>query len=77
MILQRLLNGIYTVCFLTNYDSLQLKINFFLCPIIKNTITKTLVKGKGLISTLESSHIKSFRSSLQSHPLRVTLYIHT
>ena len=51
--------------------------NFKLVSFFARSLNKPLnyfIRGSRLISTLESSYLKSFGSSLKSHSLCVTLY---
>ena len=73
MILQRRLYGIKTVCFLVFIILCNRQLFFF--PLTLNKPLKDCIQGKLLNLTLKSSDIKSFRSSLQSHPLRIILDI--
>ena len=70
MRLQRRLYGIYTVYFPIFIISCNCKLISFFAKFLKKPS-----KGKQLILTLKSSCFNSYKSSLQSHPLRVTLYM--
>ena len=71
MRLQRRLYGIYTVCFLIHIYSIQLKpCIFILLNLQKGYI---IIYGWRFNSTMIPSYYKSFMSSLQSHPMWVTL----
>ena len=70
MRLQRRLYGIYIVCFLI----FMIPCNYKLLSFFVNSLNKSF-KGRRLNFNLEKSYLTSFKPSLKSHSLWVTLYI--
>ena len=73
MRLQRRLYGIYTVCFLIFMIPCNCKLVFFFAKSSFKSLDY-YIQGRILNLSLESTNIKSVCSSLQSHPLWITLY---
>ena len=71
--LQRRLYGIYTVCFLIFMIPCNCKLVFFFAKSSFKSLDY-YIQGRILNLSLESTNIKSVCSSLQSHPLWITLY---
>ena len=70
--LQRRLYGIYNVIFNLFMIIFQCKLLFFFVKSLKKPF-KVYIQDSRFNINLGSSYLKSFKSSLQSHPLRVSL----
>ena len=73
IILQRRLYGINTACFLIFRISCNYKCICFYAQSLERPYMH--IHGRILYLTLEMLYLKSCRSSLQSHPLWVTMYM--